>query len=150
MTLSKRWRDSTFKSRTLVAVEILFCTADQTGNNAHYYDGDKVTAKSQGYNKQASTKERKTLINLCHLPLLVWVVLRQPPWVSRQHWATVYGQTPTVEYTLTSDLNSANTNIQSRAHIYMYKCTHACTHAWCMHIQIHMSTIEDNKQGQNK
>ena len=44
----------------VVVVEILFCIADQTGNAAQYYDGDKVTAESQGYNKQASTKERKT------------------------------------------------------------------------------------------
>ena len=44
----------------VVVVEILFCIADQTGNGAQYYDGDKVTAESQGYNKQASTKERKT------------------------------------------------------------------------------------------
>ena len=43
-----------------VAVEILFCIADQTGSGAQYYDGDKVTAERQGYNKQASTKERKT------------------------------------------------------------------------------------------
>ena len=34
----------------VVVVEILFCIADQTGNGAQYYDGDKVTAESQGYN----------------------------------------------------------------------------------------------------
>ena len=44
----------------VVVVEILFCIADKTGNGAQYYGGDKVMAKSQGYNKQASTKERKT------------------------------------------------------------------------------------------
>ena len=44
----------------VVVVEILFCIEDQTGNGTQYYDGDKVTAESQGYNKQASTKERKT------------------------------------------------------------------------------------------
>ena len=44
----------------VVVVEILFCIADQTGKGALYYDGDKVMAESQGYNKQASTKERKT------------------------------------------------------------------------------------------
>ena len=44
----------------VVVVEILFCIADKTGNGAQYNDGDKVTAESQGYNKQASTKERKT------------------------------------------------------------------------------------------
>ena len=44
----------------VIVVEILFCIADQTGNGALYYDGDKVMAESQGYNKQASTKERKT------------------------------------------------------------------------------------------
>ena len=49
-----------FSNVVVVVVEILFCIADQTGNGAQYYDGDKVTAESQGYNKQASTKERKT------------------------------------------------------------------------------------------
>ena len=48
------------KLKMVSVVEILFCIADQTGNGALYYDGDKVTAESQGYNKQASTKERKT------------------------------------------------------------------------------------------
>ena len=51
---------SPFILQPAVVLENLFCIADQTGNGTYYYNGDKVTAKSQGYNKQASTKERKT------------------------------------------------------------------------------------------
>ena len=47
------WRTVVVVVVVVVVVEILFCIADKTGYGEQYYDGDKVTAKSQGYNKQA-------------------------------------------------------------------------------------------------